>query len=150
METSRTQDAAREFERVVAAEPKHWAAQANLGSALFLLKNYSGALAAFQESISAVEQLGSAVRLALEPAEETSPQGVLAELYLQKGVVLLELPPSRCAGATCAEYAAQALRQAQILNPDLQLAAQLLARATTDLQSNAASSKEYIKALFDE
>jgi len=149
METNRTQDAAREFERVVAAEPRHWAAQANLGSALFLLKNYSGALAAFQESITAVEYMGSAVRPPLESAEE-SPQAVLAELYLQKGVVLLELHPNRCAGATCAEFAAQALRQAQILSPDLQLATQLLVRATTDLQSNAASSKEYIKALFDE
>jgi len=148
METNRTQDAASEFEHVVALDPQHWAAQANLGSALFLRMNYPEALGAFQESISAIEESTFALNPPLGPSEERST--ILAELYLQKGVVLLELPKSRCAGATCTEYAAQALRQAQILNPELHLASQLLAKATVDLQSNAASSKAYIKALFDE
>jgi len=148
METNRTHDAAREFELVVTLEPQHWAAQANLGSALFLKKNFSGALSAFQEGIAAIEEKDSV----LHPSRGRSQErpSILAELYLQKGVVLLELPENRCAGATCTEYAAQALRQAQILNPELHLASQLLAKTTVDLQSNAASSKSYIKALFDE
>jgi hypothetical protein len=137
MESNKTQAAADAFRTLTVSQPLYWPAHANLGSALFELGDLTGSLQAAQEAIEVLEEEdkakvkgrekegGGGVEEGDERADgdtatswETAVGGggpsslvvsheSLAELYLQKGVVLLELPPKRCAGASCREYAAQ-------------------------------------------
>ena len=88
--------AAKEFQRATDIYGAYWPAYANLATTLFALGRYPEALDAVQEAISGVEAL---------PSDDSDD--LRAELYLNKGVILLEIPESRCSGGSCHEFAAQ-------------------------------------------
>ena len=106
-------EAAAQFSAVVSLESGHWPALSNLASALFSDKDLAGALGAVQEAIEVVQ--GS--EIAVPPIEPDEVARLLADLFLQKGAILLEIPDARCAGGSCREHAAQAFRQSQLLYP---------------------------------
>jgi len=192
MESNRTRAASEAFRAITVSQPAFWPAHANYGSALLELgEDLTGALVGVQEAIELLEEedskkLGQPTKRVID-GDSANPAAAavvvshehLAELYLQKGAVLFELPVTRCAGGSCREYAAQALRQAQIhaeaharavgswrrfgSSGDKKeeegdsaaiathaTASKLLARVTTDMASQQASSKGYIESLFDE
>ena len=141
-ETGSPKEAITSFNWVTMRLSDYWPAHANAASAHFQLDNFTGALEAVQEAIAVVERApkgegkdSGEQRKPVPPVEavyevgpffidngdeikanELTTDGLLAELYLQKGVVLLELPIDRCQGGSCREHAAIALRHSQVLN----------------------------------
>lgn len=113
--------------------------------ALFQRADLAGALDAIQTSIELLEPEA----LAADAAE--SPRLSLAHAHLLQGRVLEALPPTRCAGGTCTEHAANAYRRALIRAPEgaaqLPEAERALRRVSGSLDG---ASAPYVAALFDE
>eukprot|EP00316_Scyphosphaera_apsteinii_P016034 CAMPEP_0119326408 /NCGR_PEP_ID=MMETSP1333-20130426/68320_1 /TAXON_ID=418940 /ORGANISM="Scyphosphaera apsteinii, Strain RCC1455" /LENGTH=382 /DNA_ID=CAMNT_0007334713 /DNA_START=60 /DNA_END=1209 /DNA_ORIENTATION=+ len=99
-----------------------------------------------------------AVQTAIELAELAMPVGrvQLANLHVLQGRILEALPPSRCAGGTCTEHAANAYRRALQHTPmemmevdggSKRAASDALERISSRLTG---ASAPYVEALFDE
>lgn len=129
-------------------QPLHWPSYANLATAYHQQGDLVRSLGAIQQALELLEPPEG--RGVPRPSDRGSLGSILSELEVQKAAVLTALPEDQCKGASCREYAAQALRSAQVLNPSHRTAREMLAHVTADMQSTRASSKQYITDLFDE
>jgi tetratricopeptide (TPR) repeat protein len=118
MECNKTRAASDAFRAITVSQPTFWPAHANLGSTLFEFGNVTGALMEIQEAIDLLEEedthhatiaKGMTRKWNRSHRPPVSHEH-LAELYTQKGEVLLELPNQRCQVASCKDYAAKVHR----------------------------------------
>ena len=144
MRRSRSAPAAATF-TATSEEPSNAAEWQARADALFQRADLAGALDAVQTSIELLEPT------ALETDAAEAPRLALSHAHLLQGRVLERLPPTRCAGGTCTEHAANAYRRALIRAPggaaQLPEAERALRRVSGALDG---ASAPYVAALFDE